>query len=151
MRAYKNVLMLTDEELYCAFQRCKELGAIAQVLFGSAIPPFFCCAGELWCPPSPCQGPFLCSCPTHRPTPTSHVRCFRGRWLVSLHMSDVMHWVNLMGWVFLYRGGGGQIVSGNVDRPSNPSVEFSLFSSFARCFPLPGFLWNHILIPQHGV
>eukprot|EP00668_Euglena_longa_P029245 GGOE01036589.1.p1 GENE.GGOE01036589.1~~GGOE01036589.1.p1 ORF type:complete len:520 (+),score=166.28 GGOE01036589.1:38-1561(+) len=29
--AYKNVLMLNDEELYCAFQRCKELGAVAQV------------------------------------------------------------------------------------------------------------------------
>ena len=29
--AYKDVFMLNDEELYYAFTRCKEVGAIAQV------------------------------------------------------------------------------------------------------------------------
>jgi len=29
--AYKNVFMINDEEMYYAFQRCKELGALAQV------------------------------------------------------------------------------------------------------------------------
>ena len=29
--AYKDVFMLDDSELYCAFRRCKELGALAMV------------------------------------------------------------------------------------------------------------------------
>ena len=29
--AYKDVMMITDQEMYKAFKRCRELGALAQV------------------------------------------------------------------------------------------------------------------------